>query len=214
MAQQTFIVPISEELVGPKTKGYSAIVAFLIGLPIKIQGRQFESGSAERVAAYLGQMDIIDSLTQRYQSTDLCFVVGSSDNLGTAKEGALKIMEIAKIPSLYFDVEDSMHGPFTILGENAFVVVLGLEPSMKERMDGLMRILKSLNAKGIFVSNGRIFSLDDATLDQEDSVTDSIADIVPIQMLAYSFAVVMGKHPTELSYDRTFVRSITKLAKQ
>ena len=106
-----------------------------------------------------------------------------------------------------------MHGPFTTLGENSFVVVLGLEPSMQERMDGLIRILKRLNAKGVFVSNGMIRSLEGDSFGLEDSKNDPIADIVPIQMLASSFAAVMGKNPTELSYDRTFVRSITKLGK-
>lgn len=211
-AKDILLIPCGEELIGPKTKGYSATVALLIGTALALKGTQITDESVKTIKSYLGQKDTIDSVAAACPRTNLCFVIGSGDNLGTAREGALKIMEIAKIPSMYFDLEDSMHGPFTTLDDNSFVVVLGIDSYMQERMAGLLKILQHLGAKGILVTSGTISPLDGASAEEGKLHCDPAADIVPIQLLANEFAILRGENPTELSYDRTFVRSITKLS--
>ena len=161
-AKDILLIPCGEELIGPKTKGYSATVALLIGTALALKGTQITDESVKTIKSYLGQKDTIDSVAAACPRTNLCFVIGSGDNLGTAREGALKIMEIAKIPSMYFDLEDSMHGPFTTLDDNSFVVVLGIDSYMQERMAGLLKILQHLGAKGILVTSGTISPLDGA----------------------------------------------------
>ncbi len=210
-ADRTILVNCGEERVGPKTKGYSATVAVLIGLAQLLRGDSSDSESVKRIQSYLDKQNVIRDFADQNSGTDLCFVVGSSDNLGTAREGALKIMEIAKIPSMYFDVEDSMHGAFNTVTENSFVVVLGLDGVARERMEGLVKILQRIGAKGCFVSAGRIQSLA-GEVDLQHLICDPVADIVPVQLLSYYFALARGVDPIEMSYDRSFVHSITKLA--
>ncbi|NLJ87069.1 MAG: SIS domain-containing protein, partial [Firmicutes bacterium] len=209
-ADQTVLVNCGEERVGPKTKGYSATVMVLIGLAGYLEGHGLDGEIVHRIQSYLDGEDLIKDLVDNNSQTNLCFVIGSDDNFGTAREGALKIMEIAKIPSMYFDVEDSMHGPFTTVTENSFVIVLGIDETAKERMEGLVKILERIGAKGCFISDGRIQSLG-GEMDLENLYCDSIADIVPIQLLSYYFALARGVNPIQMSYDRSFVRSITKL---
>ena len=210
-AHEKVLVQCGEELVGPKTKGYSACVASLIGLALALQAKRQSQESVETISEYLKHQTLIEKLVIKHEDTNLCFVIGSGDNYGTAKEAALKIMEIAKIPSMHFELEDSMHGPFTTVTDKTFVVVLGADHQMKDRMVGLLRILESIGAKGMFVANGAVHDLQDEALSLDNMECDPIADIVPAQVLAYWFAVKTGKHPTQLTYDRDFVRSITKV---
>lgn len=210
-AQEKIDVLCGEELVGPKTKGYSASVASLIGLALTLQGKTLTQKSVETISAYLNHQAMIEEMATKHQDTDLCFVIGSGDNYGTAKEAALKIMEIAKVATMHFEVEDSMHGPFNTVTDKSFFVVLGADPVMKERMVGLFKILTSIGAKGIYVANGAVHSLQDLNLDFDTMDCDPIADIVPAQILAYWLAIKKGKHPTQMTYNRDFVRSITKV---
>ena len=210
-ADQTIMVNCGEERVGPKTKGYSATVTVLIGLAQCLQGHGLDYGAVRRIQSYLDNEKLLKDLVDRNPQTNTCFVIGSGDNFGTAREGALKIMEIAKIPSMYFDVEDSMHGPFTTVTENSFIIVLGIDAAAQERMDGLAKILERIRAKGCFVSEGQVQSLE-GNVNLENLYCDSMADIVPIQLLSYYFALARGVNPIQMSYDRNFVRNITKLA--
>ena len=51
-------------------------------------------------------------------------VLGDAEVAGIAGEGALAYKEICQVPSNYYHLLDSRHGPFVMIRENSFVIVI------------------------------------------------------------------------------------------
>lgn len=216
-ATQYFVlVDCGEELVGPKTKGYSATIASLAFLARLLSNNQLDEAglesALENTDSYLKQGELVHQLAIRFKDADFSFMIGSGSNHGTAREAALKIMEIAKFPSAFLDVEDSLHGPLTSLTSKSFVVVFGGECAVGQRIPGVLTILEEIGVRGFYISSGQIIPIGENLQSRGIAVSDAdpISDIVPVQLFAYYLALERNVSPTKFTYDRNVVRAITK----
>lgn len=122
----TVVVPIGEETIGPKTKGYTACVTALLVLADHLSGteRKLDGFEAEltrllplveaRVGQAVAGMGIPDLIT----------IAGRLGHVGTAVEAALKIVEMSGVPAIGLDTEEAMHGRFHAHGPAARAILI------------------------------------------------------------------------------------------
>ncbi len=105
-------IPIGDETVGPKTKGYSATVLALLAIAARLGSRPLDLAGAAAVLDETVETSLAAAreLVTRFGVPDYILVAGQADHLGTALEASLKIAEISGVPTAGFDTEEALHG--------------------------------------------------------------------------------------------------------
>lgn len=104
------LLPIGEEPIGPKTKGYTSSCALLLALAA-FRGASVDApdAAALELALELGWTRA-RTLAPALDQLDYVLVSGAGAGYGTALEGSLKIAEIAGVPTAAFSMEETLHG--------------------------------------------------------------------------------------------------------
>ncbi|HVL72700.1 MAG TPA: SIS domain-containing protein, partial [Beijerinckiaceae bacterium] len=124
-AEHILVMPVGDEPVGPKTKGFLGSLATLFGLAERLGAPPVPALAAgafapliapARVAAYAlaGELDEIDVLV----------VAGRRGLHGIALETSLKIAEMAGVPCAAFPTEELLHGRLHGLTPRSLVTML------------------------------------------------------------------------------------------
>lgn len=66
----------------------------------------------------------VGSGTSRFAGCGALAVAGAGRLRAAAAEGALKVLEVAKLPVLDYELEESLHGPFNAFGADTGLVLL------------------------------------------------------------------------------------------
>lgn len=106
----TILMPIGDEPIGPKTKGYAASCAALLALA---KHRGAAIAAPERAAfdeALQAAWERAGRLAPALDGLDYVLAAGADAGHGTALEGSLKIAEIAGVPTAAFSMEETLHG--------------------------------------------------------------------------------------------------------
>jgi glucosamine--fructose-6-phosphate aminotransferase (isomerizing) len=145
------------------------------------------------------------------KATDVLYL-GRGTSFPLALEGALKLKEISYIHAEGYAAGELKHGPIALIDENIPVIVIA-------PYDGVFEKTVS-NVQEVAARGGRIILIGDARAEHEASVEffaaiampdmapdfSAIAYAVPVQMLAYHTAVVMGK---DVDQPRNLAKSVT-----
>jgi glucosamine--fructose-6-phosphate aminotransferase (isomerizing) len=128
-----------------------------------------------------------------------------------ALEGALKLKEISYIHAEGYAAGELKHGPIALIDENVPVVVLAPQDAL---FDKTLSNMQEVAARG-----GRIVLISDTGADQigckvaahlemptVNAFTAPLVYAVPIQLLAYHTAVLMG---TDVDQPRNLAKSVT-----
>lgn len=171
-AAERVVLPIGREDIGPKTKGFTATEAMLVGIAdataagggasVAAGGKhQVARGTAmtrlngsmlpdpERFEAWFeaslpGWERIGEELASRYATVDHVMVVGAGRHFGTALEGSLKIQEMAGMRASAFDLEDALHGRFHGLDERSLAIAVVGEPDDEQLAIAMANVLSGL----------------------------------------------------------------------
>lgn len=125
------LLPIGEEPIGPKTKGFTASIAACFKLAAglaELSLPEFSSGQIDRVldAARTSVPTLIGEKLPSY-----IVISGSGRHFGVALEASLKIAEIAGVPTAGFDPEELLHG--RLHGTDAASLVIMIASDEEER---------------------------------------------------------------------------------
>jgi glucosamine--fructose-6-phosphate aminotransferase (isomerizing) len=138
--------------------------------------------------------------------------LGRGTSFPIALEGALKLKEISYIHAEGYAAGELKHGPIALIDENVPVIVIAPHDRV---FDKTVSNMQEVAARG-----GRIILVTDSTGAQaaaiESAVTLTIPDMpatiapivcaVPVQLLAYHTAVIMG---TDVDQPRNLAKSVT-----
>ena len=133
----------------------------------------------------------LDHFTKSFINQTSCFILGKGKNEAIAKEGALKIKEIAYIHAEGFSSSSLKHGPFALIEENLPIIILDVDDENRE---------KNRNAyQEILARNAFIMRISDTTegelkIDKNVTFGGVIANIY-IQLLSYTLSVQKGYNP-------------------
>jgi glucosamine--fructose-6-phosphate aminotransferase (isomerizing) len=164
------------------------------------------------MAAVLKNESIIEPISHDLgKATDVLYL-GRGTSYPLALEGALKLKEISYIHAEGYAAGELKHGPIALIDETMPVIVIAPHDAILEKT---ISNLQEVAARG-----GRIILIGDTRAAQEAAVTlagkiilpdmaSTFAPLVyalPIQLLAYDTAVLMGK---DVDQPRNLAKSVT-----
>jgi glucosamine--fructose-6-phosphate aminotransferase (isomerizing) len=145
------------------------------------------------------------------KSTDVLYL-GRGTSYPLALEGALKLKEISYIHAEGYAAGELKHGPIALIDENMPVVVIAPHDQVFEKTVSNMQevaarggnIILMTDAKG--ASEATIQSLVTIILPDMGPTFAPMVYAIPVQLLAYHTAVVMG---TDVDQPRNLAKSVT-----
>ncbi|MDD7396588.1 MAG: glutamine--fructose-6-phosphate transaminase (isomerizing) [Eubacteriales bacterium] len=212
------------EIAVATTKGYTTQLAVLTLLAVYMArelGRLDETRYAQLVEGIAAlpersqrAIDLnrrMETLAQKYHSTDSLFFIGRNLDYAVAMEASLKLKEISYIHSEAYAAGELKHGTIALIDQGRLVVALACHTAL---FDKLMSNVKEVKARGARVlgvvqeGEHRIFAeADDALLvPQTDPLLLPIPEIIPLQLFAYYVAKAKG---CDIDKPKNLAKSVT-----
>jgi len=206
------------------TKTYTSQVATLTYLTARLAVRAGRNASLagqivewlpeipKIVDARLREMDRLASSYAEYLvKHHSVFFLGRGVNLATSLEGALKLKEISYIHAEGFPGGEYKHGPLALISQDTpAVAILPQEERLRRLMIGNIMEVRARGAKVVLVR------ADDCEVPAEmefsaapEGIPEELTPIpfiVPLQLLAYRVAVLLGRNPDK---PRNLAKSVT-----
>ena len=210
------LLPIGEEPIGPKTKGFTASIAACIRFAAELAKRDLPPLPSALVDATLDASRRSVHSLLRDKLPSYIVVTGSGRHFGVALEASLKIAEIAGIPTSGFEPEELLHG--RLHGTDADSLVIMIVADVEERT------LASHTAAVMADRGVRVMLLNLTETptpfdwQQIDAAAvaplDTILATIPFQRLAVDLALQRKMDPAAMTYPglskdlaiKTFVR--------
>ncbi len=164
------------------------------------------------MAAALATEPQIEKLAREIAKTRDVLYLGRGTSFPLALEGALKLKEISYIHAEGYAAGELKHGPIALIDENTPVVVIAPYDRVFEKTVSNMQevaarggnIILMTDAKG--AAEATVESLVTIVLPDMASAFSPLVYAVPVQLLAYHTAVVMG---TDVDQPRNLAKSVT-----
>ncbi|KMO11645.1 glutamine--fructose-6-phosphate transaminase (isomerizing) [Methylobacterium platani] len=217
-------------LAGPEigvasTKAFSCQLTVLLCLALAAGRARGTLGEAEEkrlidelikvpglMAEALKREDEIEVLSREIAKARDVLYLGRGTAYPMALEGALKLKEISYIHAEGYAAGELKHGPIALIDDAVPVVVIAPHDATFEKTVSNMQEVAARGGKIVLIGDAR--GADAAGLDtlatlmmpDLDPVVAPIVYAVPIQLLAYHTAVVLGK---DVDQPRNLAKSVT-----
>ncbi|MEI7985019.1 MAG: glutamine--fructose-6-phosphate transaminase (isomerizing) [Armatimonadota bacterium] len=221
---RTIFTQAGPEISVASTKAYTAQVMVFALLALYIaQVQEVPGVRVDEWVSEIGRMDElmaeclklepqIEKLAEEYKDMPLCFFLGRGADAFVAMEGALKLKEIAYIPTQEYPAGEMKHGPLALVTNEVVSIFGATDPNIRDKVVSNM---KEVQARG-----GRIIAITTA----EDEVMDQVAEhvikvpktkfeflnallaIIPLQLFAYHVAKLNG---CDIDQPRNLAKSVT-----
>lgn len=166
------------------------------------------AGLADALTTILRDAEMYRDIGQSLRDVPRMLYIGRGYGLAVAKEGALKMMEIARIPSLGMSAAAMKHGPIALVDDATAVVAICLrDPKIPELYE-----LTLSNVEQVLARKGRVIVVAEAGDDRVATlgprgqhpeqvvfippahygVLSAITSVVPLQLIALSAAAARG----------------------
>jgi glucosamine--fructose-6-phosphate aminotransferase (isomerizing) len=164
------------------------------------------------IAAALATEPQIEKLAREIAKCRDVLYLGRGTSFPLALEGALKLKEISYIHAEGYAAGELKHGPIALIDENTPVVVIAPYDRVFEKTVSNMQevaarggnIILMTDAKG--AAEATVESLVTIVLPDMAATFAPIVYAIPVQLLAYHTAVVMG---TDVDQPRNLAKSVT-----
>jgi len=133
----------------------------------------------------------LENFVKSFINQTSCFILGKGKNEAIAKEGALKIKEIAYIHAEGFSSSSLKHGPFALIEENLPIIILDVDDENREKNKNAYQEIMARNAFILRISDTNEGEL---KIDKNVTFGGVIANIY-IQLLSYTLSVQKGYNP-------------------
>jgi glucosamine--fructose-6-phosphate aminotransferase (isomerizing) len=164
------------------------------------------------MAAALATEPQIEKLARELSKSKDVLYLGRGTSYPLALEGALKLKEISYIHAEGYAAGELKHGPIALIDENMPVVVIAPHDAVFEKTVSNMQEVAARGGNIILMTDARgaaeatVDSLVTIVLPDMDSTFAPMVYAVPVQLLAYHTAVVMG---TDVDQPRNLAKSVT-----
>ena len=202
------IMPVGDETVGPKTKGYTASIATLLCVAL---GGDFGRARDEAAAVVDAlQADLPAGsrwsrrLADKYASATHIMVFAHGRHLATAHEASLKITEMSGLAAAAFDVEEGLHGRFQALDAGSAAVFIAGTPAETLLARSTIVTLTALGIPCELVAVGGENASGALGVRLPPlhvlGELDLLPAVVPFQLLAHDLALARGVAPQSMRY--------------
>jgi glucosamine--fructose-6-phosphate aminotransferase (isomerizing) len=164
------------------------------------------------MAAALRTEPQIEKLAREIAKSKDVLYLGRGTSYPLALEGALKLKEISYIHAEGYAAGELKHGPIALIDENMPVVVIAPFDRVFEKTVSNMQEVAARGGNIILMTDARgaaeatVESLVTIVLPDMDATFTPMVYAVPVQLLAYHTAVIMG---TDVDQPRNLAKSVT-----
>jgi glutamine---fructose-6-phosphate transaminase (isomerizing) len=212
VADMTVLLNAGPEISVLSTKAYTAQLAVLTLLAYSLAGR-YDEGLKKlkflwNIVYNLTAQNTrkkIKQLADRIRGEEHIFVLGRGPLYATALEAALKIKEVSYIHAEAFAAGELKHGPIALIKSDTTCIVFVSAETEKMILSNAMEV-KSRGGYLVGIGPKPIESFDFFIKVPESDDMNPILQIIPVQILAYQLAVVLGHDPDK---PRNLAKSVT-----
>lgn len=221
---RTIFTQAGPEISVASTKAYTAqvMVFTLLGLYIA----QVQEVPGVRVEEYVAELMRMDDLAEKcleleesiikiaeeIRSMPLCFFLGRGADASVAFEGALKLKEIAYIPTQEYPAGEMKHGPLALITEDVVSIFGCTDSTVRDKVLSNMKEVQARAGKCLAITTE-----DDNLMEQAADWTvkiprtkfdflNALLTIIPLQLLSYHIARLNG---CEIDQPRNLAKSVT-----
>ncbi|RTG93102.1 glutamine--fructose-6-phosphate transaminase (isomerizing) [Thermus scotoductus] len=206
------------------TKAYTAMLSAMAMLAVHL-GRGRGTLSQEEARGFLREMrklprlveevlekrPLIAHLAEKYHQAQDFLFLGRHVQAPTAYEGALKLKEISYIHAEAYPAGEMKHGPIALIDEHLPVVVLATQGPLYEKTLSNIQEVRARGGKVIAIAtlgDAGIAKLaqDVLYVPEVHPLLAPIVSVVPLQLLAYEIAVLLGR---DVDQPRNLAKSVT-----
>ncbi|WP_105318341.1 glutamine--fructose-6-phosphate transaminase (isomerizing) [Thermus tenuipuniceus] len=206
------------------TKAYMAMLAAMAMLAIHFGRRRGTLGKEEAqrllkemrklprlVEEVLEKRPLIAHLAEKYHQAQDFLFLGRHVQAPTAYEGALKLKEISYIHAEAYPAGEMKHGPIALIDEHLPVVVLATQGPLYEKTLSNIQEVRARGGKVIAIATEgdeeiRKLAQDVIYLPEVHPLLAPMVSVVPLQLLAYEIAVLLGR---DVDQPRNLAKSVT-----
>ena len=165
------------------------------------------------MAEYLsgGSPEAIAQLSHQYSDSAFFLYLGRNVGVPVCYEGALKLKEIAYIPTEAYAAGEMKHGPIALLTQGSPVVVVATDGRTYEKLVSNIQEVKARGARVLAVAtegNAGIADLSDDVLyvPAAQEMVSALFSVVPLQLFAYHVARARGE---KVDQPRNLAKTVT-----
>jgi glucosamine--fructose-6-phosphate aminotransferase (isomerizing) len=202
-AEAEFVVPIEagEEHSVAATKTVIGSMAAGAGLVAELANDSALRSALDRLPERLHRAMALDwsRIADDLAGASAVFVAARGLGLGSAREIALKLSEILRVPSIGVSAAELMHGPRAALSSRTPVLMMRIADETAAAVDALAEDLRQAKI-AVHLCGGPRGSL--AWLTEDDPATDPVTMLVPAYRMIEQTARACGfdpDHPPSLS---------------
>lgn len=149
----------------------------------------------------------IKQLAEKYAQAPKVFVLGTGPNLGTAEEGSLKIIEMAKMYSECQELEDFMHGRLREVDQNSPLFFIAPQGQASQRVLDFLTVTDMIKAPSIALTDNITSGVQrlathviqiPASLDE---FATPLLYVLPMYIFGYEMALQRGYDPSARRYN-------------
>ena len=204
------------------TKAFSNMVAALSLFAIQIgRARTLSRAKGQRlvrslqqipqlVEEYLVDPGPVKKVVKMVKDAKSVLFLGRGISAPVAREGALKLMEIAYIPCLAYPAGEMKHGPIALLEKGSPVVVIAPNDSLKDKTISSIHECRARGAKIILIHEAGDSIAEEADISipvpSTDPMFTPMLTVLPLQLIAYHTALALG---CDVDRPRNLAKSVT-----
>src|SRR3989344_6105381 len=217
MSDKKLFINTGPEIAVASTKAATAQAAVLILLAHALakdgkaklaEGKHLWRRAVKEIKAWLTP-DLsyeIRRVAERLKDTNDLYIIGRGLNAPIAHEAAIKIQEVSYIHAEGFPGGELKHGPIALIQKGTPVIALIANDETRRDMESNTMELKSRGAYIIGIAPTHSPLFDEWIPVPDLGIASTIANLIPIQLLAYHLAVLRGNDPDK---PRNLAKSVT-----
>ncbi|MBX9843609.1 MAG: glutamine--fructose-6-phosphate transaminase (isomerizing) [Xanthobacteraceae bacterium] len=225
--ESTIVCPTfaGPEIAVASTKAFTCQLAVLLCLALQAARARGVLGESDEkaivrellevprlVAATLENALQIERVAREIANVPSVIYVGRGTSYPLAMEGALKLKELSYIHAEGYAAGELKHGPIALVDNSRPVIVIAPKDSCFEKTAANMQEVAARGGKIVLITDARgaeaigLETLATLVMTDMHPVVSPIVYAVPVQILAYSAAALMGK---DVDQPRNLAKSVT-----
>jgi len=160
-----------------------------------------------QIQKILNQRHLLGEIIQKLKNAKSIFLLGKGREEAIAKEGALKLKEIAYIHAEGYSSSTLKHGTFALIEDGTPIILFDIDDEHRDKTRNVYQEVKARNAYVIRITDLEEGGDVDGCLKIERNKTfGGVTANIYIQLLSYYIALEKGNHP---DYPRNLAKVVT-----
>lgn len=166
---------------------------------------------SDRIDTTLDMVGPIEEWAKFFAKKEHALFLGRGLQFPVALEGALKLKELSYIHAEAYPAGELKHGPLALVDKDMPIVALVAKDHLLEKVKSNLQEVRARHGE-LFILADKAFTMDKSefihviTMPEIDPMLAPIVYTVPLQLLAYHTAAIMGK---DVDQPRNLAKSVT-----